>query len=250
MPGNPLLKLDSIDIVLVRPLYAGNVGSTARAMLNCGLTRLVVVEPKWDEWPEDARKMASGADVVLAKARFAGSMQEALAPYVLAAATTARDRAEGPPLLTHREAAPRLLDATQDGRVAVVFGPEDRGLSAEEMDACALRIKVPTSPLHSSLNLSQAVLLVAHELYMATPAGTPERPAADVAPLEQVEGFLGQLTDLLRDAGFMNEQNPAHIMDVIRQIYLRTAMSPREVATMRGVCRQLRWAVEHGPKKD
>ena len=249
MPGTPLLKPNAIDIILVRPLYAGNVGSTARAMLNCGLERLVVVDPPWDAWPDDARRMASGADAVLDGARRAHSVQEALAPYVLAAATTARDRAEGPPLLTHREAAPRLHAAAHNGPVAVMFGPEDRGLSGEEMDACALRIRVPTSPLHSSLNLSQAVLLVAHELYMATPAGSPAARPAEVARLEDVEGYLQQLTALLGDVGFLNPQNPSHIMDVIRPVFLRAGLDPREVSTLRGMCRQVRWAVEHGPRK-
>jgi TrmH family RNA methyltransferase len=239
----PPQKPHSIDIVLVRPLYAGNVGSVARAMLNCGLEQLVVVEPPWNEWPDDAFRMASGADAVLHSARRASSMAEALGGYVLAAATTARARAEGPQPITHREAAPRLKAATRDGPVAVVFGPEDRGLSTEELDACALRIRVPTSPLHSSLNLSQAVLLVAHELYMVDDGALASEPA-ERATLEELEGFLGQLQEILGDVGFLNPQNPRHIMDVMRAVFLRAQMDPREARTFRGMCRQVRWALD------
>ena len=237
------MKPNSADIVLVRPLYAGNVGSVARAMLNCGLERLVVVEPPWDTWPDDARRMASGADAVLDSARRASSVAEALAPYVLAAATTARARSEGPAPLTHREALPQLVAAATSGPVAVVFGPEDRGLSAEEMDACALRIRIPTSPLHSSLNLSQAVLLIAHELYMLAQDPKAADPR-ERATLDDVEGFLGELTAILGDVGFLNPQNPHHILEVLRPIFLRNDLDPREVRTLRGMCRQIKWALD------
>ena len=236
------MKPNPVDIILVRPLYAGNVGSTARAMLNCGLERLVVVDPPWSEWPDDARRMASGADAVLDSARRVKTVQEALAPYVLAAATTARGRSEGPQPAAPRAAIPDLLAASASGPVAVVFGPEDRGLSGEEMDACALRIRIPTSPLHSSLNLSQAVLLIAHEVYLAREHAAHDLPQ-ERATLEDVEGFLGQLTEVLGDVGFLNEQNPRHILDVIRPIFLRAGLDPREARTLRGMCRQIKWAL-------
>lgn len=247
----PPLKPHSVDVVLVRPLYAGNVGAVARAMLNSGLERLVVVEPPWEEWPEDAIKMASGAHAVLHAARRCSSVHEALSGYVLAAATTARARAEGPQPITQRAAAPLLRAALASGDVAIVFGPEDRGLSTEEMDACAMRIRIPTSPKHSSLNLSQAVLLVAHELYLLQSEleQTPAPPPPEVATLEEVEGFLGQLEKLLTDVEYLNPQNPDHILDVIRQVYLRAAMSSREVRTFRGMCRQITWALGQGKKR-
>lgn len=241
----PPLKPHSVDVVLVRPLYAGNVGSVARAMLNCGLERLVIVEPPWNDWPEDAMRMASGAHAVLYAARRFSSVHEALTGYVLAAATTARGRAEGPRPITQRAAAPLLRAALACGPVAIVFGPEDRGLSTEEMDACAMRIRIPTSPMHSSLNLSQAVLLVAHELHVLEREldRPPPEPPPEVATLDEVEGFLGQLKELLTDVEYLNPENPDHILDVIRQVYLRSAMNSREVRTFRGMCRQIKWAL-------
>lgn len=244
----PPQKPHPIDIVLVRPLYAGNVGAVARAMHNCGLERLVVVEPPWSEWPDDAFRMAAGADAVLHAARRVTTMTEALGGYVLAAATTARARAEGPPLLTHREAAPRLRAAAADGPVAVVFGPEDRGLSTGELDACGLRIRIPTSPLHHSLNLSQAVLLVAHELYTLEDGAPPPPSPTERATLQELEGFFVQLEAMLADVGFLNPQNPRHIMDVLRAVFLRAEMDPREARTFRGMCRQVRWALEQRSK--
>ncbi|MBI4858912.1 MAG: RNA methyltransferase [Candidatus Riflebacteria bacterium] len=241
MPSNPIL------IVLVKPLYPGNVGAVARAMANCGLTELTVVGCRWDGWPREAYQLASGADPILRSARRVDTLAEALQDSVLAAATTSRDRADGVPLVTHREAAPRLLAARASGRVAVVFGPEDRGLSGDEMALCSVRIRIPTSTMHSSLNLAQAVLLVAHEMFVigSSTDVAPGSSAASPLPadLGEQNSLFDELQALLDSVGFLNPQNPDHIMKSIRQVFLRGRLDDREVRIFRGMVRQLRWAL-------
>ena len=239
------MSRDRIRIVLVKPLYPGNVGATARAMANCGLTHLVVVGAAWETWPDDAFRMASGADEILNHAVRVDSVEESLAGSVLAAATTGRLRGDKVPVVSHREAVPRLLDAARIGPVSILFGPEDRGLTSDDMGLCPLRIRIPTSDLHRSLNLAQAVLLVAHELFAAGDGyGDDSESAIDPrATVDEIHGLFGQLQDLLCEVGFVNPQSPQHASGAIRQVLLRAGMGSREVQIFRGMVRQIRWAL-------
>jgi tRNA/rRNA methyltransferase len=223
-------------------------------MANCGLPRLVIVQAPWRagaDPPEEARRMASGADWILESARHTETVEEALAPYVLAAAATARARADrSVPWLDHRAGAARLLEAAHAGPVAAVFGPEDRGLSAPELALCAIRIRIPSSAWHESFNLAQAVLLVSHEVFVSASAAgvsgpAPADPSSRAVALDQLDGLCRELTRMLGRVGFLNPQNPDHIMDVVRHVLIRARMDPREVRTFRGIVRQVDWALDH-----
>jgi tRNA/rRNA methyltransferase len=243
----------AIDIVLVRPIHAGNVGSVARAMQNCGFGQLVIVGSHWPEWPLEARQMASGANEVLDQARFVPTVAEALAPYWRAAATTARPRHGGPAMLNHRELYRHLCPQEANGPVAVVFGPEDKGLATEDMELCQLSVHIPSSVHHSSFNLSQAVLLVCYELFWSLNVQSTQpaelldhsagREEAEPASLAELGGFFEHMVRMLGRVGYLNPQNPDHIIGVLRQVYLRARMDPREVRIFRGMIRQIEWAV-------
>jgi TrmH family RNA methyltransferase len=192
-------------MVLVNPSHPGNIGAAARAMANCGLTHMVVVGTSWKTWPDDAFRMASGADEILHSAIRVASVEEALVGSVLAAATTGRLRADKVPIASHREAAPRILEAARIGPVSILFGPEDKGLTAEDLALCALRITIPTSDLHRSLNLAQAVLLVGHELFAS---GESQETSSDSstdarATVDEIQALFGQFQNLLCEVGFV-----------------------------------------------
>ena len=186
MSDSPLSR---IRIVLVRTSHPGNIGSAARAMKNMGIVSLALVNPKRFPDPE-ATALASGADDVLAGARVSGTLTDAIGDCVAAYALSARLREWGPENMAVREAAAAAMARTQDGPIAFVFGNEASGLSNEELLACQYHVRIPTDPVWSSINLAQAVQIVAYELRMAATAGAmPEariEPAATVALLRDL----------------------------------------------------------------
>ncbi len=229
-------------IILVRPQEEGNVGAVARAMANMGLDELVLVEPAV-EVGDLARRFAVGAGHVLDQLRREPSLRAALAPFQRAVGTTSgRDR-----LIAARAIAPRALPATLASdppgtRTALVFGPESSGLSAAELALLHPWVSVPCAPAQPTLNLAQAVLILAYELFVAAPpaAGAPAEPIATAAELE---GFFAQLTDLLERSGFARDSTYAGTLRDLRQLFARAAPSAHEVAILRGVCRRLAHAL-------
>jgi TrmH family RNA methyltransferase len=221
-----------VDVVLVRPARPANVAAACRAMKNMGLGSLVLVESA--PVAEAARSLAYGAWDVLDAARFADSLEEAVGGATLVAATSGR--AEGDPW-TPRDFA-REAPAGQ-GRVAIVFGPEATGLRRDELDLCPWRIHIPTAPEHSSLNLAQAVMVVAYEIHLssAAPAVRPEP-----APQASFEGAVAALGEALLAVGYLNPQGPGAILAELRRLLARAAPTAREVALLRGLARQVKWA--------
>ncbi len=172
VPSDPLKTvLSRIRVILVEPQGPRNVGSTARAMRNFGLSRLVLVKGPSLEHPE-TKEMASGAQDVLAGAIVCDTLEEAVADCQFLVGTTARPRHRLETLLPH-DAAPKLIDAASAGlEVGILFGREDSGLTAEEMRLCHFVISAATAEDYASLNLAQAVLLIAHEIFAASGART------------------------------------------------------------------------------
>jgi TrmH family RNA methyltransferase len=158
--------LSNSRIVLVRTSHPGNIGSAARAMKNMGIASLVLVAPKRFPDPE-ATALASGADDVLAGARVVESLTEAIGDCVAAYALSARMREWGPENVAVRDAAIAAVAGSGDGPIAFVFGNEASGLTNEELLACQHHVRIPTDPAWSSINLAQAVQIVAYELRMA-----------------------------------------------------------------------------------
>jgi tRNA/rRNA methyltransferase len=223
-------------IVLVRPQLGENIGKAARAMLNFGLTEMRLVSPR-DGWPNpSAGPAASGADRVLADAKVYESVADAVADCAHVYATTVRKRGITKPVVTP-EAAARDIHAAPE-RSAILFGPERSGLETDDVALARTILTVPINPEFGSLNLAQAVILVAYEWSKHLDLASP--PSADQplppAPQEELEGMLGQLDTMLEATGFFF---PPHRVQVtkrtLRTLLTRPGWSSQEVRTMRGV---------------
>lgn len=240
--------LDNFAFVLVRPQSPGNVGAVARAMKNMGLSDLRLVAPaRWNRRAaEVAELMAVHASDVLDGARTYASLAAALDDRALTVGTTCRTGLYRSGLGAIRSAAPELIGASACNRIAVVFGPEDSGLTNEEIKLCQRLVTVPTAPAYPSLNLAQAAMVMAYELLVA--AGEmrelPESPG--LAPAVEVNAMLERLASALVDIGFLPEDNPDHIMFALREMLGRGGIKPRELDVMNGIASQLRWFAGDG----
>ncbi len=222
-------------VVLVRPQEEGNVGAVARAMANMDLARLVLVAPQAGLGAR-ARAMAVGAGHVLDAARVVDTFEEAIAPYArIVGTTSARGRREA--TLAPRELAARLA---VEGEIptALVFGPEASGLTTDELARCGLVVRVPCAPLQPTLNLAQAVLIVAYELYLARGAGPASEPPEPPAPAGEVDALLAQLEPVLVEAGFARDDTFEGVLRDLRRLASRAGLTEREVAILRGICRR------------
>jgi tRNA/rRNA methyltransferase len=277
--------LQNITIVLVRPQYAGNIGSVCRAMKNMGLSRLILVSPGQDPRSAEARMMATSAKDILHKTKIFSSIEEALQGFRWIAGTSARKGIHRGPFISPREISPEILQHARSIPVAILFGPEDRGLTNRELDPCHALIRIPTHPGLSSLNLAQAVMVMGYELYLASLAelenrerGMPPEPRRvqgnpalhvvqggvrnakrmrrgeaglssgrfpQLAEFKKIEGMYNHLEELLLRIGFLDSNNPKRIMHTLRRIFGRAALGDRDVAILRGIFRQLEWYATH-----
>ena len=227
-------------IVLVRPQLGENIGKAARAMLNFSLTDLRLVAPR-DGWPNpSAGPAASGADIVLERARVFDTVAEAVADCAFVYATTVRKRGLVLPVISPEEAG-REVHAN-DGMSAFLFGAERSGLETEEAALAASIVTVPVNPDFRSLNLAQAVILIAYEwskhAALAVPtAGEPVEPRATQAHLE---GLIEQLYAALEEADYFHPPDrTSATKNTIRTILTKAGWSSREVQALRGIVRAL-----------
>jgi tRNA/rRNA methyltransferase len=259
------LPLDHITIVLHQPRFAENIGSTARAALNLGLRHITVVNPE-DTDRERMSKLATHAAAGLLEAmEIKPTLAEALAPFQYIVGTTARLGGERKQIITPARAGQNIRTLGPDTRVALLFGPENRGLSNDELRYCHTVVNIPTDQA-SSLNLAQAVLIMAYEIFLAhrvPEAGPavqvpPRRSATDQAlkaqrsleepPLAtsfELEGMYRHLSEVLQLMDFLDKHNPEHWMMSIRRFFSRIQLYSPEVRMIRGVCRQLKWFVKN-----
>jgi len=228
------------------------MGSVSRAMKNMGFHRLILVQPKEDPLSPEARMMATSAKDILEKASIFPCLGEALREFRWIAGTSARKGRTRGPFISLREICSEIVVHARDIPVAILFGPEDRGLTNRELDPCQAFISIPTHPGLPSLNLAQAVMLVCYELRMAdlqrqddeSTAGLSTKPAE----FRTIEGLYGQMEELLLRIGFLDPQNPKRIMHTLRRIFGRANLGDRDVAILRGIFRQIDWYVTHGEK--
>ena len=231
--------LSRFRIVLVRTSHPGNIGSAARAMKNMGLGSLVLVNPKRFPDPE-ATALASGADDVLAAVRVTGSLAEAIDDCIAASALSARPREWGPENVVVREASKAAMRDSGAGPIAFVFGNEASGLTNEELLACQHHVRIPTDPAWSSLNLSQAVQIVAYELRMAATGGAiPEVPAEPLATVRDLEGLYSHLEAASIESGFLDPANPGRLRERWRRLFARARPEREEINILRGLLKAL-----------
>ncbi|HIE10693.1 MAG TPA: RNA methyltransferase [Kiritimatiellae bacterium] len=233
--------LSNVRIVLVKPIYGGNIGAVARVMKNMGLRDLALVTPRPDvDWNE-ARRRAYRALDVLENARRFPSLEEAVGDCGLVAGTTARGGLYREHARTPREWAPRLLEAALDTAVALVFGPEDRGLTNEEIAECTQVIQIPSSHDYPSLNLSHAVMVCCYELFVASGTFCPRQERSAEAPSHLRERMFAMWRSALLEIGFVNEEKADHMMMGLRRILSRGPLTVADVKILMGIARQAQW---------
>lgn len=253
---------DRVVVVLVQPLYPGNVGAAARAMRNFGLEQLVLVDPPSYD-PERARWMAPGCADLLANARIVGTLDEALVGCHRAYGTTARHRKLGQRVVEPAEAATQILD--DEGRTALLFGREDFGLDNEGIARCEALVRIAT-PEHASLNLAQAVVIVSHHLYeeqrrrgvaatgrtlggsrsaKSTFDARPRSSRDRRADLVEVEPAVEQLLAMLDRIGYLRGTAPEKVQVTARQALQQAGLSVRHVDALRGMVARIDWALDH-----
>lgn len=222
-------------IVLVRPQLGENIGKAARAMLNFGLTEMRLVSPR-DGWPNpSAGPAAAGADIVLEQASVHETLADAVADCAHVYATTVRKRGVTKPVLTPEEAA-RSIHLEQ-GRSALVFGPERSGLETDDVALARAIITVPINPEFGSLNLAQAVILCSYE--WSKHVGLQQPPAEELlppAPQDELEGMIGHFEALLEPRGYFRPPSRmASTRRTLRTMLTKPGWNHLEVRTMRGV---------------
>jgi len=227
-------------IILVEPQLGENIGTAARAMYNAGLTDLRLVKPR-DGWPSDkAVAAASGADLVLDRARLYGDVEAAIADLQRVYATTARDRYMVKRVLTPRAAAAEIRGLMSAGDACgILFGPERTGLLNEHIALADTVLTVPLNPAFSSLNLAQAVLLVGYEWFTAEDQSAPEAFVtghSKPATKEQLIRFFEHLEEELDRSGFMrNEEKRPSMVRNLRNLFQRANCTEQELRTLHGV---------------
>jgi tRNA/rRNA methyltransferase len=227
-------------IVLVRPQLGENIGMAARAMLNCGLGELRLVAPR-DGWPSaTAQRAAAGADAVLEAARIFDSVPDAVADMTRVVATTARSRELTQRIVSPRRSAAELRRWVGSGeRCAVLFGPERTGLRNDDLVCADTVLSIPLNPAFASLNIAQAVLLVAYEWSQAATPGADETlvtNAARPATKAELANLFAHLERELDDSGFLRvaEKRPDMVRN-IRALLQRARPTDQEVSTFHGI---------------
>ncbi|MBM4149176.1 MAG: RNA methyltransferase [Lentisphaerae bacterium] len=238
--------LDRIRVVLVAPLYGGNVGSVCRAMANCGMSDLAVAAPA-DLDLNEARMMACHATHVLDGRSTFATLAEAVADCAAVMGTTARRGLYRQHARTPREWAGKALEAAESGsRVALVFGREDKGLTNEELALCTHIVQIPSDPRCPSLNLAQAVMVCCHEIFVASGTFEPQTEKSAEAPSALRERMFELWESALFEIGFMKEDKAQHMMLGLRRILSRGTLTEDDVKILMGIARQAKWAARNG----
>lgn len=236
------INLDNISIILVQPQIPENIGATARAMNNMGIYSLILVKPKNYDL-QRVLKMATHVSVDMVNhIEIYEDLKEALSFYEYVIGTTARIGSHRPVQSQPHGLAQNLIRISQNNRVAVIFGPEDRGLTNKQLSYCHHIVNIPTASF-SSVNLAQAVMIICYEIFTAS-SDTEQESLPRLANQFELEGMYGHLKEVLTKIGFINPQNPEHWMFNLRRFMSRMPLRAREVLVIRGICRQIDWYSE------
>jgi len=232
---------NDIVIILVEPQSPGNIGMACRAMKNMGFSQLRIVKG-CDRFDSEALKFAVAARDLLESAQVFPDLASAMADCTLTVGTTRRHGKYRQEILSPAEVTSHFrAQVTADCRGAIVFGREDSGLTTEELSLCRWHATIPSSNEYGSLNLAQSVLIFCYELGKASePAGGGR--SLELAKSEEMEALFSHFNASLNKIGFLNEQNPAHMMRSLRRIFFRANLDSREVTVLRGMLTQIDWA--------
>lgn len=228
--------LDQIRMVLVNTSHPGNIGSCARAMKTMNLSQLYLVAPKLFPHPK-ALEMASAAADLVEHATVVTTLDEAIADCHLVIGTSTRMRSIPWPFCTPCELAETVKKTSPETKIAILFGREQSGLTNDELHRCHLHVQIPANPAYSSLNISQAVQVIAYELYIASLADTQVQSNWDyrLATAGELESFFNHLQDVLIKLQFLKLSAPRQLMTRLRRLFFRANIDVMEMNILRGI---------------
>ena len=228
--------LHSVRVVLVGTTHPGNIGATARAMKNMGIVNLALVKPK-DFPSNEAIYRSKAAKDVLESAQIYENLEDAVSDCELVIGTSARGRKVPWPVLDPKDAADRVAVHSENNKVAIVFGREDRGLTNQELGLCNLHVHIPADPEYSSLNLSQAVQILVYEIRVSIlkDQECEEYWDVDLATNEQTERLIDHMDELMKEVEFYDVQNPRKLLLRVRRFFKRSRIDVMEANIFRGL---------------
>ena len=249
MPASVNLK--NVAIILKRPKYPENIGAAARAMLNMGLSKLIVVDPQNCDLTRILKMATHAAVEVIEEMQVYENLQTALEALNYVTGTTARLGGQRQVISSPAKLAQKLAPISENNQVGILFGPEDRGLTNADIRLCHALVNIPTAEF-SSLNLAQAVVIICYELRAYNqPQDNIFVPR--LANRYELDGMYAQLKDILGRISYIQPDNPDHFMNNIRYFCTRMQLRAKEVSIIRGICRQIDWygrkCYEDGLKK-
>ena len=233
------INLDNIAIILHQPRYSENIGAAARAVRNMGIGRLVVVDPQNYDVDRALKLATHVASDVVEQIEIYENLKEALSCYSYVVGTTARLGGQRQVVNTPSRLAENLVAISRGNRVAILFGPEDRGLKNEDIRYCHALVSIPTAEF-SSINLAQSVMIMCYEVFIAD-LQEKAQFAPRLATVHELEGMYDQLKDILVRINYINPENPDYWLDKLRHFFNRMQLRAKEVSIIRGICRQIDW---------
>jgi TrmH family RNA methyltransferase len=244
-----MTKLNNIRVVLVEPLFGGNIGSVCRAMNNNDITDLAIVNPRPETDWEDARKLSCNAKAQLEARKEYATLAEAVEDCTVVAGTSARTGFYRDTAYSPREFAPVALESAKDHKIALVFGREDKGLFNEELALCTHIIQIPSSELYTSLNLSHAVMVCCYEIFCAAGIFQPSEEKAEEADSALRERMFAVWRDMMIQTEFTHDQKLEHMMMGLRRIFSRGKLTIPDVKILMGLAKQSIWVSQQWRKK-
>lgn len=233
------INLDNIAVILNQPRYSENIGAAARAVRNMGIGRLVVVDPQNYDVDRVLKLATHVASDVVAQIEIHKNLEEALSCYSYVVGTTARLGGQRQAVTTPSRLAENLVAISHENRVAILFGPEDKGLKNEDIRYCHALVSIPTAEF-SSINLAQSVMIMCYEIFIADLQDNAQFTPR-LATVHELEGMYDQLKDVLVRINYINPENPDYWLDKLRHFLNRMRLRAREVSIIRGICRQIDW---------
>lgn len=231
--------LDQVTVVLHRPRFPENIGAAARAACNMGISQLALVAPEDCDLTRILKMATHSAVDLIENMEVYPDLGTALQPFNYVVGTTARIGGQRQEFKTPRELAGELIPICANNRVALLFGPEDRGLTNAQLRYCHAMVTIPTTAF-SSLNLAQAVMILCYELLLAGD-NPSDRFVPRMANRRELDGMYEHLKETFIKINFINPENPDYWMQNIRRFFSRVGLQARDVKIIRGICRQLDW---------
>jgi tRNA/rRNA methyltransferase len=233
------INLQNISIVLHRPRYPENIGAAARAMRNMGFEHLIVVEPLNCDLTKVCKMATHAALDVVEQMEVGDRLNETLSDFNFVVGTTARLGGQRKAAHSPSKLAQTLISLSVQNRIAILFGPEDRGLTNVDIRYCHMLVNIPTADF-SSLNLAQAVMIVCYELFRCS-SEKSQGHVPRLASRHELDAMYEQLKDILIRVSFIQPDNPDYFMNNLRHFFTRMQLRAKEVSIIRGICRQIDW---------